>query len=145
MQQIELIETDGVISVFAGADDEFFFVGGGGDDVDLDFALFGRIVAPPLTDGSGDEGEVFRVVEQIFPAHGFKDQTHIAREIVFDRRIIQAANPPGADRGDVLRDKAIPEAEEIVCQQVDRLLAGFFRDGGFPLDDAEVDQRLQIF
>lgn len=114
-------------------------------DVDLGLAPSGGIVAPPAAKG----GELHRglAAEQQLPevllADLLKHLAHILGQMRLDA-LVDEVRRAARDHGGVLRHEAIPEAEHIVVNGIDRLLRRLLAVGRLFLHDAQRDEVLEI-
>lgn len=114
-------------------------------DVDLGLALMDGVVAPPAAQGS----ELHRglAAEQQLPevllADLLKDLAHILGQMRLDA-LVDEVRRAARDHGGILRHKAIPEAEHIVVNGIDRLLGRLLAVGRLFLHDAQRDEVLEI-
>ena len=114
-------------------------------DVDLGLALMDGIVAPPAAQG----GELHRglAAEQQLPevllADLLEHLAHILAQVRLDA-LIDEIRRAARDHGGVLRHEAIPEAEHIVVDGIDRLLGRLLAVGRLFLHDAQRDEVLEI-
>ena len=114
-------------------------------DVDFGLALMNRIVAPPAAQGS----ELHRgfAAEQQLPevllADLLEHFAHILAQVRLDALVDQVRRA-ARDHGGVLRHEAIPEAEHIVIDGIDRLLGRLLAIGRLFLHDAQRDEVLEI-
>ena len=114
-------------------------------DVDLGLALVDGIVAPPTAQG----GELHRglAVEQQLPkvllADLLEHLAHILAQMRLDA-LVDKIRRTARDHGGVLRHEAIPEAEHIVVDGIDRPLGRLLAVGRLFLHDAQRDEVFEI-
>lgn len=91
-------------------------------DVDLCLGFVGGIAAPPAAKG----GELHRrlAAEQLFPkvllANLLEHLAHVCGQLRLDAPVDELRRAAG-DQGGVFRDEAVPEAEHVVIDGIDRL------------------------
>ncbi len=114
-------------------------------DVDFGLALTDGIRPPPTAQG----GKLHRglTAEQQFPeillADLLEHLAHILAQVRLDA-LIDEIRRAARDHGGVLRHEAIPEAEHIVVNGIDRLLRRLLAVGRLFLHDAQRDEVLEI-
>ena len=114
-------------------------------DVDLGLALVGGIVAPPAAQG-GELHWGFAAEQQlpeVLLADLLKYLAHILGQMRLDA-LVDEIRCAARDHGGVFRHEAIPEAEHIVVDGIDRLLGRLLAVGRLFLHDAQRDEVLEI-